>query len=63
MSSFLDISLDNDFLRMMPKPQEKKITTKQVGLHQTKKLLYSKIKCLQSEKTNDEMEIIYTPYM
>ena len=45
-----DISLGNNFLNLTPKAKTTKEKNKQVGLHQTKKLLHSKGNHQQNEK-------------
>ena len=51
-SKLPDISLGNDFLDLTPKAKatEAKINMWDMGLHQTKKPLYSKVNCQQNEK-------------
>ena len=45
----LDMGLGNDLLDMTPKSTRNKIKNKQVGLHQTKKLPFSKRNNQQNE--------------
>ena len=49
-SNFLDISLGNDIFSLTPKNKSNKSKNRQVGLHQTKKLLHSKGIHQQNEK-------------
>ena len=49
-SMFLVLSLSNDFLDLTPKPKAAKAKIQQMGLHQAKKLLYSKVNNQQNEK-------------
>ena len=49
----LDISLGNDFLDMTPKSQGTKAKIGKRGLHQTKKLLYSKVITRMKRKPTD----------
>ena len=45
-----DTGYGNDFLSMTPKPQAKQSKHRQIGLHQTQKLLHSKENNQSSEK-------------
>lgn len=47
---FLDSDLGDDFLAITPKVTNNEMTNRQMGLHQTKNLLLSKVNSQQNEK-------------
>ena len=60
----LDIGPGNAFLDLTPKAKASKIKNKQVGLHQTEKLLHSKGNHQQNKKATYDMgENICKPYI
>ena len=55
VSKLLDMGLGNDFLEFETKSKGNKNKNKQVGLHQTEKLLHSKGNDQQNEKATYRM--------